>query len=125
MNSSIFDTAPVISVATVIAPSIPSELRESQQKPHLHFDTPSSVVIEATFPRPLCLSHYCRIMMSAEAYYKYTYSNILTNLNYRAEDVSNLARVQIDRALSTRRSRVLSALNIYEGKITDIWGSVI
>ena len=37
-------------------------------------------------------------------YYKYMYSNILTNLDYGAEDVRNLARVQIDRALSTRHS---------------------
>ena len=52
------------------------------------------------------------IILLGMAYYKYTYSNILTNLDYGAKDVRNLARVQIDRALSTRRSRVLSARSI-------------
>ena len=44
--------------------------------------------------------------------YKYTQSNIFTNLDYGDEDIRNLARVQIDRALSTRHSQVLSARSI-------------
>ena len=40
------------------------------------------------------------------------YSNILTNLDYGAENVRNLAQVQIDWALSTMRSQVLSAGSI-------------
>ena len=52
------------------------------------------------------------ILRLVVVFYKYTYSNILTNLDYRAEDVSNLARVQIDRVLGTRRSQVPSARSI-------------
>ena len=45
-------------------------------------------------------------------YYKYMYSNILTKLDYRAEDVVNLAQVQIDWALSARLRLVLSVRSI-------------
>ena len=52
-------------------------------------------------------------------YYKYTYSNILTNLDYVSEGVRNLVRGQIDRALSTRRwPSTQCPVNLAEGQIT-------